>query len=324
MKIATTHAWLQKHATPTARGGEFHWHPASAALPALAERLHGASPPCVLWELSPGRVVWALAFAATAPSDGRRYTGLAVAIASGDASIVELLRALVVPPARPWSNDAAVPAGEAPRLGDGVAIGSALLSGGDAWLGDPCHAGLPPVIAELEALVPRDIAARTRLGTWRADDGIARLVRHDPAGELLAAAWRDPRGASAIAWRATCELAAARGDNVVELAREICDDDRGDVARALTTDERALLGEPLAWPRVVNAWGRGRLRARDAGDRLADVLAARVIAELARAGDARAAIADVRWHALLPAARRAELFATLARRTASLTEVLDA
>jgi hypothetical protein len=112
--------------------------------------------------------------------------------------------------------------------------------------------------------------------------------------------------------------------NVVNIAREVCDQDDRDVSRALTADERALLGEPLAWPRVVNAWGRGKLRADDAADRLADGLAARVIAELARAGDARTAIADVRWHALLPAGRRAELFATLARRTASLTEVIDA
>ncbi|HEY3802272.1 MAG TPA: hypothetical protein VGL61_06680 [Kofleriaceae bacterium] len=335
MTITTTHAWLQKHATPTARGGEFHWHPAGGALPALAERLHGASPPCVLWELAPGRVVWALAFAATAPSDSRRYTGLAVAIATGDgASPAQLLRALAPPPARPWdANQAAnhdanhetrdANATEA-RLGDGVAIAGALLSGGDAWLGDPAHPALPRAIAELEALVPAGIAARTRTGTWRDDDGIARLARRDPAGELLAAAWRDPRGPSAIAWRATCELAAARDVNVVNIAREVCDQDDRDVSRALTADERALLGEPLAWPRVVNAWGRGKLRADDAADRLADVLAARVIAELARAGDARTAIADVRWHALLPAGRRAELFATLARRTASLTEVIDA
>ena len=306
------HAWLQKHASPTARGGEFHWHPANHALPALIERLHGASPPCVLWELAPGRVVWAQAFAATAPSDGRRYTGLAVTIAAtAAASPAELLAALRIPPAAPWSASADDPDdARVPALGDGIAIAGALLSGGDAELADPHDRGLPRALAELEALVPDDVRARTRVGTWRAAGGIARLAPRDPAAELLAAAWRARgRGDAARPWRATCELAAAQHRDVRELAREIADAPR-------ERDD--------SWPRTVNAWGRNAHATPDATTRLADALAARIIGELARGGDAREAIAAVRWHALLPAARRDALFGALTARAASLQEVLRA
>jgi hypothetical protein len=319
--MTLAHAWLQKHASPTARGGEFHWHPASNALPALIERLHGAAPPCVLWELAPGRVVWAQAFAATAPSDGRRYTGLVVTIMThAGAPPAALLAELRVPPARPWRDEAVDEAISKPELGDGVAIASALLAGGDAHVTDPADRSLPRAIAELEALVPREVAARTRIGTLRAEAGIARLARRDPAAELLAAAWRGDE----LPWRAACELATTQRRDVAELAREIAEPGDHDIARALTADERRLLGEPLAWPRVVNAWGRGKLVASDAADRLADVLAARVIGELARGRDARDALAVVRWHALLPASRRAALFATLARRATSLGELIHA
>lgn len=325
--MLTAHAWLQKHATPTARGGEFHWHPANHALPALIERLHGASPPCVLWELAPGRAVWAQAFAAIAPGDGRRYTGLVVTIAaSASASPSELLAAMRVPPAAPWTapqleDDAGGSARDA--LGDGVAIASALLNGGDAELADATHRGLPRAIAELEALMPDDVRARTRIGTWRAAGNALRLPARDPAADLVAAAWRARgRGEAARPWRATCELAAAQRRDVRELAREIAD--APGASRMLTADERAAIGEPLEWPRVVNAWGRGRLAAPDATIRIADALAARVIGELARGGDARAVIAAVRWHALLPAARREALFAAVTERAASLQEVMHA
>jgi hypothetical protein len=334
--MLTAHAWLQKHASPTARGGEFHWHPANHALPALIERLHGAAAPCVLWELAPGRAVWAQAFAAIAPSDGRRYTGLVVTIAaSASAAPAELLAAMRVPPAEPWSAPGA-DAGERAaedgddvrgQLGDGVAIASALLSGGDAELEAPADRDLPRAIAELEALMPADVRARTRLGTWRAAGNARRLPPRDPAAELLAAAWRARgRGDGARPWRATCELAAAQQRDVRELAREIMEIGHAPSgpSRVLTADERAAIGEPLVWPRVVNAWGRGRLAAPDATIRLADALAARVIGELARGGDARATIAAMRWHALLPAARRDALFAALTARAASLEEVMHA
>jgi hypothetical protein len=317
--MTIAHAWLQKHATPTARGGEFHWHPAENALPALIERLHGATPPCVLWELAPGRIVWAQAFAATAPSDGRRYTGLVATISAGaTASLAEL----VVPPAEPWSGNLASVPDELPRsaLGDGVAIAQALLFGGDAELAQPTHRGLPRALAELEALVPVEIAAQTRSGMWRAPRNIATLARaaYEPAAELLAAAWRGRE----MPWRALIDLARAQRRDIRAVARTIADG--APLERALTIAERAVLGEPLAWPRVVNAWGRGRLVAPDVTERIADVLAARVIGELASGRDGRAAIAAVRWHALLPAARRSALLATLAERTASLQELIYA
>ncbi|HEX4456057.1 MAG TPA: hypothetical protein VH143_34590 [Kofleriaceae bacterium] len=323
--MTIAHAWLQKHATPTARGGEFHWHPAENALPALIERLHGATPPCVLWELAPGRVLWAQAFAATAPSDSRRYTGLVATIAAAaNATPAELLAELNVPAAEPWSTGSTTGSDELSRaaLGDGVAIAQALLFGGDAELAAPTHREMPRAIAELEALVPADVvAARARTGTWRAPRNIATLARasYEPAAELLAAAWRG-RGTP---WRATIELARSQHRDIRDVARAIAVPDT-QLERALTIAERAVLGEPLAWPRVVNAWGRGKLAAPDVTVRIADALAARVIGELASGRDGRAAIAAVRWHALLPAARRTALLATLAERTACLQELIDA
>jgi len=98
------HAWLQKHATPVTSGGEFHWYPASDATPELVERSRGVTPPAVMWELGPGRVVWTQVFAATAPSDNRRYVGLVASTVEGPGSAADLLHRLVPPPPRPWRD----------------------------------------------------------------------------------------------------------------------------------------------------------------------------------------------------------------------------
>ena len=66
-QIVVRHAWLQKHPSPAANSGEFHWYPVGGdrdLRAELAERGHGIEPPAVLWGLAPGRVVWARAFGA--------------------------------------------------------------------------------------------------------------------------------------------------------------------------------------------------------------------------------------------------------------------
>jgi hypothetical protein len=107
------HAWLQKHPSPLATGGEFHWYPdapqaADRELRAsFVERVRGIEPPAVLWQLEPGRVAWGQVFSATAPLDGRRYVGLVLSIVEGDDPAVDLLAAVAPPPPEPWTPGAA-------------------------------------------------------------------------------------------------------------------------------------------------------------------------------------------------------------------------
>jgi hypothetical protein len=313
------HAYLQKHASPIAAGGEFHWYPAIDAGPELVERLRGVSPPAVLWELAPGRVVWAQTFAATAPTDGRRYVGLVASIVEGDGAAGELLGELVAPPARPW-GEAGDDAVETDDIGDPVAIARALLAGGDAAAGD-LGARLPARIASFEALVPDGIAARVRCGVWHATGG---APKQDRVAELMVSAWLGNPNAMR-GWRLLGELATARGDSLDVVAADL---DDGGLDRALSTDERDMLGSKREFVSVLNAWGRGQLDgspgAATLAVRLADVLALRALADLVSGRDATLAIAEARWHALLPATRRSELLATAIERAPSLLEVIHA
>jgi len=108
------HAWLQKHPSPQAARGEFHWYP--EALDAghrehrelragFVERVRGVEPPAVLWRLEPGRVAWGQVFAAVAPLDGRRYIGLVLSVVEDDRPEAELLAMLLPPPAAPWTHE---------------------------------------------------------------------------------------------------------------------------------------------------------------------------------------------------------------------------
>ena len=291
-------AWLQKHATPAAQGGEFHWYPAEGdreLRASLVEQLAGATGDLVLWQLAPGRVAWARTFAATAPSDGRRYTGLALAIAEGAGSPAELLDALVPSPAEPWREDLAVDTARAAcTLPDPTAVARALLSGGAAPVGEVDRAGLPRAIAAIERRMPAAVTARARRGSW-----LARVepAVHDPVARLAVAA---AGSRAAAAWRLLCELA----------------DDHGDVdaLAARATDD-------ATWLATLNAWGRGRV-ARDV-DELAETVALRVFARLASDLDPARAIAEARWHALLPRERRGELLGAVARRAPTLKGMID-
>ena len=73
---------------------------------------------------------------------------------------------------------------------------------------------------------------------------------------------------------------------------------------------------------MLHAWGRGRFdrspTAETLAARLADLVALRVLVRLAAGDDARDAIAEARWYALLSASRQTALLAAVAARTASL------
>lgn len=376
------HAWLQKHPSPLARGGEFHWYPDAGDRELRAgfvERLRGVEPPAVLWQLEPGRVAWGQLFAATAPTDGRRYVGLVLTVVEGAGDAADLFAALAPPPAEPWSEatggaragDAAAPrsggaaaprsggapggarAGQAvaPRSGDAAAaragdaaaragdavvlprgergdvagVVRALLSGGAAQVADPVRADLPQWIASIARVVA---PGGKRAGVWSAQ--AARRER-DAVAELAAAAWREPGARAAAGWRLLGELAEARGETLDRVGAAL---DGVDAAAVLTADERAQLAahaERTDTRAVLHAWGRGRFDASPAArtlpERLAELVALGVLGRLAADEDGGGAIAEARWHALLPAPRRTALLAAVAARTASLrgyVEALDA
>jgi hypothetical protein len=104
MRARIRREWLQKHPTPRAGDGDFHWYPAAADPALLSEIAAGAAGDLTLW-LEPGRVVCARRFTEIAPADGRRYTGIAAAIAEHpSASAAALLAAIPVPDAAPWTS----------------------------------------------------------------------------------------------------------------------------------------------------------------------------------------------------------------------------
>ncbi len=374
--ISIRHAWLQKHPSPAAERGEFHWYPQGddrELRASFVERSRGVDAPAVLWQLAPGRVSWARVFAATAPVDGRRYVGLVLTTVEAEGvAAAELLEVLEAPEAAPWTEAsepghtiAAPPPDRrlararrwsargtaAAAVDDGVpvraeeagggraaaalggradagspaevaAIARALLGGGDAALAEPDRADLPRLAASVERWMPPSVVARPRVGAWRT--GAAPQAPDRVAG-LIAAAWRDPGSRAAQAWALLCELAAARERTVDETAAELAAIEQP--AAALTDAERAVVGEPPDFAATLHAWGRGRLDAVPGAAtlpaRLAGVVALRVLASLIADRDPRGAIAEARWHALLPAARRAVLLEEVARRAASLRALVE-
>jgi len=331
----TRHAWLQKHPSPQAAGGEFHWYPDAVdreLRASFVERVRGVEPPAVLWQLEPGRVAWGQVFSATAPLDGRRYVGLVLSVVEGDLGAAALLARLAPPPPEPWRDGVATSAPErgpgvreltatrTPR-GDTAGVIRALIAGGTATVDDPSDAELPRWIASLERVLP-DASARPRSGVWTTN--VARASR-DRVAELAAAAWREPGSRAAAGWTLLCELAHARGESIdrTGTALEALD------ARAVLTDaERAALPRDGGVVDVLHAWGRGSFdrsaTATTLARRLADLVAFRVLARLAAGEDAGGAIAEARWHALLPARRRTALLAAVAQRTSSLGKLVEA
>jgi hypothetical protein len=336
---ALRYAWLQKHPTPTASAGEFHWHPPVARPTAgsragiapdgagdehevraeLVERARGVEPPAVLWSLAPGRVVWAHVFEATAPGDGRRYSGLAVAIAEGRRWLPsDLLDALSPPPAAPWTAGRTAAASQAgPRLTSvamATAIAHGALRGGDVAL--PAPALAPGTVAAVERHLPTGVTGAPRRGCWRLG-GRWRGPAPDALAALIAASALAPSTAAAAAWALLCDLAAAQARTVDEVMRDAVTGRHLD----LEPRERAALREPITVRAALHAWGRGHL---DHGGtesllvRLADAIALRALAALLADQSASGPIAEVRWHALLPRARRSAVLAVLGLRASSL------
>jgi hypothetical protein len=324
-------AWLQKHPTPAASGGEFHWFPAEGdreLRAACVERMRGIDPPAVLWELGPGRVAWARVFAAIAPGDGRRYAGLALAIVERDGAIpAELLVELAVPPPHPMPQSgppATRPTTEtgAWSIAEATAVARTLLRGGAAHIGDLDASDLAARVASLEGWLPDDVSARARRGCWL--PGAPSGGEDDPAAALVQAAWRAPASRSARAWRLARELARARSESIdVVLAAT-----HAAAARVLTDEERAAAPAMRELVDVLHAWGRGRFdgctTSSSSMTRLADAVALAALGELAADRDPGAVLARARWHALLPADRRAALFTTLARRAPALGDAPEA
>lgn len=335
----TRHAWLQKHPSPRAAGGEFHWYPEGAAAgdrelrAGFVERVRGVEPPAVLWQLERGRVAWGQVFASTAPLDGRRYVGLVLSVVEGERPVADLLATLAPPPAAPWT-EAIAPESSGRELtvqelaglprathGDVTGIARALLSGGPASVDDPMSPELPPWIASIERVLPEP-SARPRCGVWCT--GSASGSR-DRVAELAGVAWREPASRAARAWTLLCELAVARGESVDQVGVALEAIDAGAV---LTADERIELPSGGSVVDVLHAWGRGRFDRSPAAEtlaaRLADLVALRVLARLAADDDPGGAIAEARWYALLSAERRKALLAAVARRTASLRDLVEA
>jgi hypothetical protein len=330
------HAWLQKHPSPLATRGEFHWYPEVGDRELRAgfvERVRGIEPPAVLWQLERGRVAWGQVFSATAPLDGRRYVGLVLSVVEGDRPAADLLAALAPPSAAPWTEAIATESsgrelsvqelavGKRAHRGDVAGVARALLSGGAASVEDPASAELPAWIASIERVLPEP-GARPRCGVWSTGGASG---APDRVAALVAAAWREPASPAARAWTLLCELASARGEPVdrVGVALEAID-----AGAVLTPAERADVGDGASVVDVLHAWGRGRLdrslAAETLAARLADLVAFRVVARLAAGDDAGGAIAEARWHALLPAQRRDALLAAVAQRTASLRALVEA
>ena len=287
--MMTRYAWLQKHPTPAAHAGEFHWYPSCGDRElhaGFAERLPSATGGA-LWQLARHEVAWALPFVAVA-ADGRRYTGLALAVADSLAQLVPAVAA-------PWTESTTeVRPAPPPVLPDLAGVARALLDGGSAAVGDPAHLGLPRAISAVERIMP---ARGVRRGTWTA--GTAKY-REDRVAELAARAVLAPSSRAACGWQLACELATAK--------RSV-----DDVVAAIGIDDDA-------WIDTLNAWGRGKV-AGDVRD-LADRVALRVLARLVADRDPAWVIAEARWHALLPAHRRTELLTAVAHRAGTLKALI--
>lgn len=326
MMLTIRAAWLQKHPTPAASGGEFHWYPAEGdrELRAnLAERLRGIDPPAVLWELAPGRVVWAQPFATTAPSDRRRYVGLAVNVVEQDhAAPADLLERMQLSFAGPYTGAVELERQEpgvvphvARRIDElepnAIAIARGLLEGSAVRVADPTSPLLLRNVAAIERVLP---ARGLRRGAWLAG---ASPVADDLPARLAVAACRAPASREGQAWRVLVELAAARGESLDVVADLV----ETSACRAIGAD---LVEVPTSLVGVLHRWGRGHLHGRDLETRLADAVALRALGLLAGGGGPERAIAEARWHALLPAARRTQLLALVARRVPALEEACHA
>lgn len=254
MKLAIRNAWLQKHPSPAATRGEFHWYPAEGdreLRTSFVERARGVDAPAVLWQLAPGRVSWARVFAAIAPDDGRRYAGMVLTIAeAAGATVEELLEALEVPEAAPWSEAVSAARGAA----EDAAVSTEDAAGGAEVMRD---AGRGAGVSAMD--VSR---RRARVRRWSARDAAATAGAIDTAsaGEL-GGDGRVSEGEIAAIARALL----AGGD------AGLAEPDRAELPRLVASVERWMPADAKRRTRA-GAWRIGS--ASPAMDRVAGLVAA--------------------------------------------------
>lgn len=295
--------WLQKHPTPAARGGDFHWYPGAVDAGLRAEIAAGAAGALTIW-VAPERVVVARRFAAVAPADDRPYHGLAVVVADGP------LAAVPVPAPSPWPGELPPPA---PLRGE---LSAALVAA--AWHGGTAPAvdvdGVPARLAALDPWLPAAArAARRRIVL----DDVA-IPPPPPAAAWLARALAlggAARERALATWTALQSLPSSLDDTfaaVAELAAAFASAAalRDHLARAGVHVPRRLHADASAadqWSLVLHGFGRG-LVAASARDALAAILARRVLADhLAVEHAPRSWRRTLRCELLLPSAAAADL-----------------
>lgn len=257
MNVVFHHAWMQKHPTPTNASGDFHWHPAGVpdairtTLSDLGTRTRGQA--ASVWIIDDSYVAWARAFAAVSPSDRRRYTGLAVTIAQGDASawsraLPEVMARMPLAEAGPYAGQ--IP-GQAVRIDDmpgateplavdpgtlvslfdagDRGLAAALYLGGQVACRDPHAERLPALIGRLLTWLPERERTRPRTGIIAASHGDERhAASMDNLLHYLATAWFCPElirrrqpGFAAQAWQLVFDLAAGAGCTLPELFADL-------------------------------------------------------------------------------------------------------
>lgn len=256
MTITLRHEWLQKEATPGEAEGSFRWYPAEVDADVRAAMTgHADDGGHALWRIEPGRVSWAVSFTSVPTSDRRRYVGLALTVAEGDAPTSALLAAIDVLPGETWRERPIVrqvearalarhtPAPRALDAGTATGLARALWSGGPAAIAAPDDRALPGLLATLATWLPDDADPRVRQGELVPADRPLDAAP-SPLHHYLGLAWALPAAIAARdpalgqrAWRAACGL-AARGD----VTPEQIFDELAALARAWnTTDELAEL-----------------------------------------------------------------------------------
>jgi len=315
MRARILREWLQKHPTPRAADGDFHWYPGALEEARRAELAASADGELTVW-LAPGRVACARRFHEVAPADGRGYAGLAVVVVEGDASAAALLPAAALPAPRPWlagdprsAREGAI-VSEPAALAPAASPPSALVAA--AWRG-----GSAPLIAA-------DLATLAAIDTWlpAAARAASRRITFDasppPSTGSAAAAWLaaaiGARGTALDrardAWRMVSALAAIDGcsledtfDRLAALERAWASAEtlRAHLAAAgITVPPRAHATDAATqWARVLHAWGRGWL-APSTRDPLAALIVQRAVADQLAAEAPDRWRRTLRWESLLP------------------------
>jgi hypothetical protein len=300
------------------------------------------------WAIAGDVVIWARSFRARLEVEQRDYVGMAgVAVTGVEPGLAPAaLTRLKLPEAGPFT------AGDAPSTAklapldlapvkldpdDADALVRLASAGGTVGVARPADATLADSVGRILSWLPADLAGREG-GGYLVARGRAPAV--EPAGALqhyLARAIAGEPGFARRAWRLVLDLCGPRGDAEETFRRIAATAETWDTAESLRRHlAEAGVAAPVAlfagardagwaWNRVLNSWGRGHLG--DAGERLADVLARRVVADhLVRLDHPETPAAATRhlgrmlFEALLTHDRRRELTTALGQRLPSLVE----